>query len=122
MNNLSNRVSSALAMTPIKNQNLALNNACGGLNKVETNSITLISKRKLLNAQSYAKENQSRYGWEVANHLLKQAYGINCQCPMPRLGDTRGNYICTFVDIATGEYRFEHRRAIANVREVNHGA
>lgn len=120
MNNLSNRVSSALVPRQ-RNQSLALNNAYGGLNKVEADSITLISKRKLLNAQSYARENQSRYGWEVANHLLKQAYGINCQCPMPRLGDTHGNYICTFVDIATGEYRFVHSRAIVNVRGVNHG-
>ncbi|ATM87032.1 MULTISPECIES: hypothetical protein [Yersinia] len=121
MNNLSNRVSSVLVPRQ-RNQNLALNNACDGLNKVEADSIILISKRKLLNAQSYARENQSRYGWEVANHLLKLAYGIKCECPMPRLGDSRGNYICTFVDISTGEYRFEHSRAIANVREVNHGA
>ncbi|HHG9944780.1 TPA: hypothetical protein ACPZLR_002602 [Yersinia enterocolitica] len=121
MNNLSNGISSVLVPRQ-RNQNLALNNACDGLNKVETDSITLISKRKLLNAQSYAKENHSRYGWEVANHLLKLAYGIKCECPIPRLGDARGNYICTFVDISTGEYRFEHSRVIANVREVNHGA
>ncbi|HDL7425407.1 TPA: hypothetical protein PXN54_004186 [Yersinia enterocolitica] len=121
MNNLSNLVSSALVPRQ-RNQNLALNNACDGLNKVETDSITLISKRKLLNAQSYARENQSRYGWEVANHLLKQAYGIECEYPLPRLGDARGNYICTFVDVAKGEYLFVHSRAIANVREVNHGA
>ncbi|WP_145525713.1 hypothetical protein [Yersinia rohdei] len=121
MNNLSNGVNSALVPRQ-RNQNLALNNACDGLNKVETDSITLISKRKLLNAQSYARENQSRYGWEVANHLLKQAYGIECEYPMPRLGDTRGNYICTFADVSTGEYRFEHRRAIAVNKAVNHGA
>ncbi len=121
MNNVTCHSSSALVPRQ-RNQNLALNNACDGLNKVETDSITLISKRKLLNAQSYARENQSRYGWEVANHLLKQAYGIECECPLPRLGDARGNYICTFVDISTGEYRFEHSRVIANVREVNHGA
>ncbi|MCB5320345.1 hypothetical protein LH413_22990, partial [Yersinia massiliensis] len=72
MNNLSNRVSSVLVPRQ-RNQNLALNNACDGLNKVEADSIILISKRKLLNAQSYARENQSRYGWEVANHLLKLA-------------------------------------------------
>ncbi|CNJ11140.1 hypothetical protein [Yersinia bercovieri] len=121
MNNLSNHFSSTLEPRQ-RNQSLALNNACDGLNKVEADSITLISKRKLLNAQSYARDNQSRYGWEIANHLLKQAYGIKCECPMPRLGDTRGNYICTFVDIATGEYRFEHSRAITNVHGVNHGA
>lgn len=119
MNNLSNRVSSALEPRQ-RNQSLALNNNHDDFNKVETDSITLISKRKLLNAQLYAKENQSRYGWEIANCLLKSAYGIECECPMPRLGDTRGNYICTFVDVSTGEYRFEHRRAIANVGEVNH--
>ncbi|WP_432321979.1 hypothetical protein [Yersinia enterocolitica] len=120
MNNLSNRVSSALVMTPIEYQNLALNNACDGFNKVEADSITLISKHKVLNAQTYARENQSRYGWEIANHLLKQAYGIKCECPMPRLGDARGNYICTFVDTSTGEYRFEHRRVITDGREVMH--
>lgn len=38
MNNLSNRVSSALVMTPIEYQSLALNNARGGLNKVEADS------------------------------------------------------------------------------------
>ncbi|EPZ8124481.1 host cell division inhibitor Icd-like protein [Yersinia enterocolitica] len=37
MNNLSNRVSSALVMTPIENQSLALN-TCDGLNKVKTDS------------------------------------------------------------------------------------
>ncbi|HDL7750587.1 TPA: hypothetical protein PXP51_002978 [Yersinia enterocolitica] len=122
MSNLSNRVSSALVMTPIEYQNLALNNNHDDFNKVEIDSITLVSKRKLLNAQSYAKENQSRYGWEVANHLLKLAYGIKCECPMPRLGDVQGNYICTFVDISTGEYRFEHKRAIAINKAVDHGA
>ncbi len=49
MNNLSNCVSSVLVPRQ-RNQNLALNNACDGLNKVEADSITLISKRKLLNA------------------------------------------------------------------------
>lgn len=121
MNNLSNRISSALEPRQ-RNQSLALNNAYVGLNKVETDSIILISKRKLLNAQSYARENQSSYGWEVANHLLKLAYGIKCECPMPRLGDVQGNYICTFVDISTGEYRFEHKRAIAINKAVDHGA
>ncbi len=120
MNNLSNRVSSALAAIPVKHQSLALNNACDGLDKVGADSITLISKRKMLNAQSYARDNQSRYGWEVANHLLKQAYGINCECPMPRLGDARGNYICTFVDISTGEYRFVHRSVITDGCGVIH--
>ncbi|HHL2713165.1 TPA: host cell division inhibitor Icd-like protein [Yersinia enterocolitica] len=38
MNNLSNRISSALVMPPREYQNLALNNACDGLNKVETDS------------------------------------------------------------------------------------
>ena len=119
MNNLSNRVSSVLVPRQ-RNQNLALNNACDGLNKVETDSITLISKRKLLNAQSYARENQSRYGWEVANHLLKLAYGIKCECPMPRLGDVRGNYICTFVDVAKGEYLFVHSCSVTKGHEVIH--
>ncbi|BET62227.1 Uncharacterised protein [Yersinia pseudotuberculosis] len=120
MNNLSNRVNSALVAIPVKHQSLALNSACEGLNKVGADSITLISKRKLLNAQMYAKENQSRYGWEVASHLLKQAYGIKCECPMPRLGDARGNYICTFVDISTGEYRFVHRSVITDGCGVIH--
>lgn len=42
MNNSSNRVSSALVMTPIEYQSLALNNACDGLNKVEVDSILTI--------------------------------------------------------------------------------
>ncbi|HDL7935800.1 TPA: host cell division inhibitor Icd-like protein [Yersinia enterocolitica] len=41
MNNLSNRVSSALVPRQ-RNQNLALNNACDGLNKVETDSILTV--------------------------------------------------------------------------------
>ncbi|BFI58895.1 hypothetical protein KD4_28400 [Yersinia pseudotuberculosis] len=109
-----------LVIISIESQIPALINACEGLNKVGADSITLISKRKLLNAQMYAKENQSRYGWEVASHLLKQAYGIKCECPMPRLGDARGNYICIFVDISTGEYRFVHRRVITDGCGVIH--
>ncbi len=42
MNNLSNRISSALVMTPIEYQSLALNNACDGLNKVEADSILTV--------------------------------------------------------------------------------
>ena len=42
MNNLSNRVSSALAAIPVKHPSLALNNACDGLNKVETDSILTV--------------------------------------------------------------------------------
>ncbi|AHM72977.1 host cell division inhibitor Icd-like protein [Yersinia hibernica] len=38
MNNLSNRISSALVMTPIEYQSLALNNTYDGLYKVEMNS------------------------------------------------------------------------------------
>lgn len=38
MNNLSNRVSSALVMTPIENQSLALNNNHDDFNKVEVDS------------------------------------------------------------------------------------
>lgn len=41
MNNLSNCVSSALVPRQ-RNQNLALNNACDGLNKVETDSILTV--------------------------------------------------------------------------------
>ncbi|EPO8465788.1 host cell division inhibitor Icd-like protein [Yersinia enterocolitica] len=41
MNNLSNCVSSALVPRQ-RNQSLALNNACGGLNKVETDSILTV--------------------------------------------------------------------------------
>ncbi|HFI1933901.1 TPA: host cell division inhibitor Icd-like protein [Yersinia enterocolitica] len=41
MNNLSNRVSSALVPRQ-RNQNLALNNACDGLNKVEADSILTV--------------------------------------------------------------------------------
>ncbi|CNL38803.1 phage immunity repressor protein [Yersinia enterocolitica] len=41
MNNLSNRVSSALVPRQ-RNQSLALNNACGGLTKVETDSILTV--------------------------------------------------------------------------------
>ncbi|EKN4075481.1 host cell division inhibitor Icd-like protein [Yersinia enterocolitica] len=41
MNNLSNCVSSALVPRQL-NQSLALNNACGGLNKVETDSILTV--------------------------------------------------------------------------------
>ncbi|HEN3599498.1 TPA: hypothetical protein U5E25_000905 [Yersinia enterocolitica] len=119
MNNLSNHFSSTLEPRQ-RNQSLALNNACDGLNKVEADSITLISKRKLLNAQSYARDNQSRYGWEIANHLLKRAYGIECKCPLPRLGDARGNYICTFVDVAKGEYLFVHSRSVTKGHEVIH--
>ncbi|MCB5320346.1 hypothetical protein LH413_22995, partial [Yersinia massiliensis] len=73
MNNVTCHSNAALVMTPIEYQSLALNNFSDDINKVEADSIILISKRKLLNAQSYARENQSRYGWEVANHLLKLA-------------------------------------------------
>ncbi|HGK8534026.1 host cell division inhibitor Icd-like protein [Yersinia enterocolitica] len=41
MNNLSNCVSSALVPRQ-RNQSLALNNACGGLNKVEADSILTV--------------------------------------------------------------------------------
>ncbi|MGP2470326.1 host cell division inhibitor Icd-like protein [Yersinia sp. 2540 StPb PI] len=41
MNNLSNLVSSALVPRQ-RNQNLALNNACDGFNKVETDSILTV--------------------------------------------------------------------------------
>ncbi|CNE05610.1 host cell division inhibitor Icd-like protein [Yersinia pseudotuberculosis] len=42
MNNLSNRVNSALVAIPVKHQSLALNNARGGLNKVEADSILTV--------------------------------------------------------------------------------
>ncbi|MFQ6292892.1 host cell division inhibitor Icd-like protein [Yersinia enterocolitica] len=42
MNNLSNYISSALVMTPIEYQSLALNNACNGLNNVEADSILTV--------------------------------------------------------------------------------
>ncbi|MFQ6249620.1 host cell division inhibitor Icd-like protein [Yersinia enterocolitica] len=38
MNNLSNRISSALVMTPIEYQSLALNSVNDGINKVEADS------------------------------------------------------------------------------------
>ncbi|HHH0905685.1 TPA: host cell division inhibitor Icd-like protein [Yersinia enterocolitica] len=42
MNNLSNRVSSTLALPPSEYQSLALNNACDDINKVEADSILTV--------------------------------------------------------------------------------
>ncbi|AXY33463.1 host cell division inhibitor Icd-like protein [Yersinia pseudotuberculosis] len=42
MNNLSNRVNSALVAIPVKHQSLALNSACDGLDKVEADSILTV--------------------------------------------------------------------------------
>lgn len=42
MSNVTCHSNAVLVMTPIKYQNLALNNACGGLNKVEADSILTV--------------------------------------------------------------------------------
>ncbi|UYK05203.1 host cell division inhibitor Icd-like protein [Yersinia enterocolitica] len=75
MNNLSNRVSSALVMTPIEYQSLALNNACGGLNKVEADSsltvfIFATIKRSDVKAKPVMKRVTARSYKEARQQLI----------------------------------------------------
>ncbi|HFO2530943.1 TPA: host cell division inhibitor Icd-like protein [Yersinia enterocolitica] len=75
MNNLSNRVSSALVMTPIENQSLALNNLSDDINKVEADSsltvfIFATIKRSDVKAKPVMKRVTARSYKEARQQLI----------------------------------------------------
>lgn len=75
MDNLSNRVSSALVMTPIEYQSLALNNFSDDINKVEADSsltvfIFATIKRSDVKAKSVMKRVTARSYKEARQQLI----------------------------------------------------
>lgn len=70
----------------------------------------IIDRKAFRLAQSTAKEAIGEYEWKCAMYQLQLAYGVDAEEPFPVLGDVRGNYICSYSDINTGEYNFTHKR------------
>ncbi|WP_227732200.1 host cell division inhibitor Icd-like protein [Yersinia proxima] len=81
MNNSSNRVSSALIMTPIEYQSLALNNTCDGLYKVEMDSnLTIFIFATIKRSDIKAKPAMMRVtasGYSEARQQLIRDYVIS---------------------------------------------
>lgn len=78
----------------------------------------LIDRNKLRKAQRLIKANYTSWPWKLCMHMAKQAYGIECDSPMPEIGDRNGNVTCTHVDTEKGEYVFLSERALCH-REMN---
>lgn len=79
--------------------------------------ITIVNRHLLIDAQRKIKENPQSWPWKLCMHKAKQAYGIECDEPLPEVGDRNGNYICTYVNVEHGEYAFTHQR-IVNKRGI----
>lgn len=94
----------------------------------ESITLVLIDIKKLNRAQRLIKDNPTSWPWKLCMHMVKQAYGVECDEPMPEIGDRNGNFICTRVDLETGEYEFLSERTYNHrvmngyelVREVPH--
>ncbi|CAI1047021.1 MULTISPECIES: hypothetical protein [Serratia] len=84
----------------------------------ESTKPVLVDLKKLQRAQCLIKGNPTSWPWKLCMHMAKQAYGIECDSPMPEVGDRNGNFICTHVDIEQGEYQFLSERVLIN-SEVN---
>jgi hypothetical protein len=79
----------------------------------------LFDRKKLQRAQRLIKDNPTSWPWKLCMYMVKQAYGIECDSPMPEVGDRNGNFICTHVDLETGEYIFLSERSFS--RQVING-
>lgn len=74
----------------------------------------LIDGSKLRKAQRLIKSDTSSWMWKLSMHMVKQAYGIECEEPLPEIGERNGNYVCTYVNVETGEYAFIRDRSLLN--------
>lgn len=74
----------------------------------------LIDKSKLRKAQRLIKSDTSSWMWKLGMHMVKQAYGIECEEPLPEIGERNGNYVCAYVNKETGEYVFIRDRSLLN--------
>lgn len=83
---------------------------------VKENAQYLSIKDKKLRAKAQCCVNliPGAWGWKLAMHTLKQAYGIFDPAPVPNVGDTNGNYICTYSDHTTGDYIFTAKSKVGN--------
>lgn len=74
----------------------------------------LVDINKLRKAQRLVKANPTSWPWKLCIHMVKQAYGIECEEPLPEIGERNGNYVCTYVNATTGEYAFIRDRSLLN--------
>ncbi|AYH32994.1 hypothetical protein [Pectobacterium parmentieri] len=79
----------------------------------------LSKAEKIRKAQNCIRNNPTRWGWVLAMWLMKKAYGIEEDEPMPIVGDINGNYICTYSNADTGEYHFIAKRVLEKRGLVN---
>ncbi|MMZ47309.1 hypothetical protein D3C81_303050 [compost metagenome] len=68
----------------------------------ESTKPVLVDRNKLRKAQRLIKANPSSWPWKQCMHMAKQAYGIECEPPMPEIGERWGDFIFTHVDKYTG--------------------
>lgn len=78
----------------------------------------LVDIKQLRKAQRLIKANPSSGPWKLCMHMAKQAYGVVCKPPMPEIGERNGSFICTHVNIETGEYIFLSERSFCR-RVIN---
>lgn len=75
----------------------------------------LVDARKLRKAQRLIKSDTSSWVWKLSMHIAKQAYGIECEEPLPEIGERCGCFICTYSNKETGEYAFTHERRTSKI-------
>lgn len=83
-------------------------------NLKESTKTVLVDRNKLSKAQRLIKSDTSSWMWKLSMHMVKQAYGIECKEPLPEIGERNGNYVCTYVNVETGEYAFIRDRSLLN--------
>ncbi|QBH98440.1 hypothetical protein EKN56_19815 [Limnobaculum zhutongyuii] len=72
----------------------------------------LADKALVKKARFCIKVIPNEWGWRLANHKLKEAYGIFDEPPVPNIGDINGNFVCIYSDPISGDYEFAHRSKV----------
>lgn len=75
----------------------------------------LVDRSKLQRAQQRILQDQTSWVWKQCMHMAKEAYGLQCDPPMPDVGERCGYFICTYSNKETGEYAFTHERRTSKI-------
>ncbi len=80
----------------------------------KSNRLILVDRERLRKALRTVKSNSGSWVWKLCMYEIMQAYGVQCEAPLPEIGDRSGNYVCTYVNKVTGEYAFIRDRSLLN--------
>lgn len=92
-----------------------MNNTTSKVN--EATIPVLIDSKKLQRARRLIKQDPTSWVWKQYMHMARQAYGVECEPPMPEIGDRNGPFICTYSNKENGEYAFTDDRIARDVKE-----